>query len=306
MNQPLSRRILLRNAAALGAALVLPAPLTACTKDESSPPDPNQLRLTRWAWALREEGLARSESLGNSATRAGELAAGSPYEPFTLEAYLKAGGSPKVEPLTLSLTQFDCVTLVEGCLAVARVAAGEDSPTWQRFGREVERMRYRSGERRGYSSRLHYFSEWIADGEQRGLLKDRGKELGAAVDSRPLRFMTQHRASYPALADEGVFREIGEIERRLDGKPRLVIPSKRVPEVVSRIQSGDVLAFATEISGLDVTHAAFAYRDTDRILRVLHAPLSGGVVEVTRTTLPEYVAAIRRCTGIMVAQPLKA
>jgi hypothetical protein len=38
---------------------------------------------------------------------------------------------------------------------------------------------------------------------------------------------------------------------------------------------------------------------------VLHAPLSGGVVEVTRATLPEYVAAIRRSTGILVARPAR-
>jgi hypothetical protein len=29
------------------------------------------------------------------------------------------------------------------------------------------------------------------------------------------------------------------------------------------------------------------------------------VVQVTRTTLPEYVAAIRRSTGILVARPLR-
>jgi len=53
-----------------------------------------------------------------------------------------------------------------------------------------------------------------------------------------------------------------------------------------------------------VTHTAFAYRDREGILRVLHAPLSGGEVEITRATLPEYVAAIRRSTGILVARPL--
>ena len=93
------------------------------------------------------------------------------------------------------------------------------------------------------------------------------------------------------------------MERRLDGTPRYVVPTKRIPEVLDRIETGDVLAFATEIAGLDVTHAAFAYRDADGVLRVLHAPLSGGAVEVTRTTLPEYVAAIRRATGILVARP---
>jgi hypothetical protein len=94
------------------------------------------------------------------------------------------------------------------------------------------------------------------------------------------------------------------MERSLDGRPRWVIPTAHVADVGDRIQTGDVLAFATAIEGLDVTHAAMAYRDEAGVLRVLHAPLSGGVVEITRTTLPEYVRNIRSATGILVARPL--
>jgi hypothetical protein len=302
VNPPLSRRALLRNAAAAAAALVLPVPLAACTRR-----NPDQARLADWTTVLRAERLARSGvPVGRAAVRVGELAAGTPYQPHTLEAYLQAGGrASRTEPLTLSLTRFDCVTLVEACLAVARVADHEGAPTWERFGREVERMRYRGGKRRGYTSRLHYFSEWITDGEERGLVRDLGAELGGVEDGRPLRFMTEHRGSYRALADDAVFREIGSIERRLDRRPRRVVLTERIPEVLDRIETGDVLGFATGIPGLDVTHAAFAYRGADDILRVLHAPLSGGVVEVTRATLPEYVAAIRRSTGILVARPLR-
>jgi hypothetical protein len=239
--------------------------------------------------------------------RVGQLAAGTPYEPGTLETYLRRGGSPEArEPLTLALTHFDCVTLVESCLAVARTAARDGRPTWERFGREVERMRYRGGERGAYASRLHYFSEWIADGAARGLVRDLGKELDGVEDDRPLRFMTEHRASYPALGDRAVLGRIAEMERKLDGHSRRVVPTDRIASVADRIETGDVLAFATAIPGLDVTHAAFACRTADGVLRVLHAPLSGGVVEVTRATLPEYVGAIRRATGILVARPLWA
>jgi hypothetical protein len=261
-----------------------------------------------WVKALRSGRLARADApLGAAAVRVGKLAAGTPYQPGTLDSYLRQGGSPEArEPLTLALTHFDCVTLVESCLAVARSAVGEAPPTWERFGREVERMRYRNGTRSGYTSRLHYFSEWISDGARRGLVRDLGAELGGARDERPLRFMTEHRSKYPALRDAGVFRVLQRIEQGLDRQPRRVIPTKRIPEVVERIDTGDVLGFATEITGLDVTHSALAYRDDARTLRVLHAPLSGGVVEVTRTTLPEYVAAIRHATGILVARPLRA
>ena len=308
----LSRRDLLKHAAAFTAALALPSPLAASGRknsagDRTTPADEDRARLAAWAGALRAAGPSRADSpLGGDAIRVGELAIGTPYEAFTLEAYLRAGGSPAgPEPLTLSLTRFDCVSLVESCLAVARVADDEGAPTWERFGREVERMRYRGGARAGYTSRLHYFSEWIADGEQRGLVRDLGAELGGVEDARPLRFMTEHRASYPALADDGVHREIGEMERRLDASPRRVIPTERIDDVADRIETGDVLAFATSIPGLDVTHAAFAYRDAEGVLRVLHAPLSGGAVEITRLTLPEYVSAIRRATGILVARPLR-
>ena len=307
---PLPRRDLLRGAALAAAALLLHVPV-ACGSEEAgsaarAPADPDRERLAAWTAALRAERLAAIDRpAGRAATRVGELAAGTPYVPHTLEAYIDAGGNPAdPEPLTLSLTRFDCVTLVEACLGVARLAGRDEAPTWDGFAREVERMRYRGGERRGYASRLHYFSEWLSDGEARGLVRDLGVELGGTEDRRPLRFMTGHRDRYAALADPEVYREIAAIEAATDGRPRRVIPTERIAEVADRIESGDVLAFATSIPGLDVSHAAFAYRDAAGTLRVLHAPLSGGVVEITGSTLPGYVAAIRRATGILVARPL--
>lgn len=310
MSDVVSRRHVVRGIAMSAAALALPAPLFACRPGETRGvvADPDRERLTRWVDVLRDERLARSDvPIGRAAVRVGELAVGTPYEAFTLEAYLREGGSPLgTEPLTLWLTRFDCVSLVESCLAIARVADDRGEPTWESFGREMERMRYRGGERKGYASRLHYFSEWISDGERRGLVHDLGEELGGVKDERPLRFMTEHRSSYPGLANDSSFSAIAVTERSLDAQPRWLIPTERLPEVSSRLETGDVLAFATSIPGLDVTHSAFAYRDADGVLRVLHAPLSGGAVEVTRATLPEYVAAIRRSTGILVARPARA
>jgi hypothetical protein len=287
----LSRRELL---AGILAATALPVPWPQSNEDRR--------RLAAWAGTLRSE--PPLDSLGARAVRVGELAAGSPYKPYTLEAYLKAGGDPAREPLTLSLTEFDCVSLVESCLGVARVAALPGEPTWERFALEMELMRYRGGRRAGYSSRLHYFSEWLMDGESRGLVKILGDELGAERDSRPLRFMSEHPSSYPALANAKAFEEIVAMEKWLDGVGRRVVPVTRIPEIQHLIRSGDILAFATSIPGLDVTHAAFAYRDKQDVLRVLHAPLSGGVVEITRSTLPDYVGAISKATGILVARPM--
>jgi hypothetical protein len=318
----LTRRELLGRAVVGALALSLPVPLAACARATHAPAAPGEpgpfdhappsaedaRRLLSWVATLRGEGLHRGDSpLGSAAARVGELALGSPYEAFTLEEYLRAGGSPiEDEPLRLDLTRFDCVTLVESCVALARLARHPGEPTWSGFAREVERMRYRGGVRRGFASRLHYFSEWIADGAARGLVEDLGPRLGGVPDRRPLRLMTTRPEAYPALAHAGMVDAIAAMERSLDERPRWVVPTDRLPDVEPELRSGDVIAFATSIEGLDVTHSAFAHRDAAGTLRVLHAPLSGGVVEVTRGTVTDYVRANRRATGILVARPLAA
>ena len=304
----MNRRDALRRAAEAVGLLAMSGPLVGCMTrpGAGAPRSPDEERLVQWTEDLRDKGLTPpAVPVGKAATRVGELAVGTPYVAFALEAYLRQGGSPiATEPLTLSLSHFDCVSLVESCVAIARLSGKSVQPTWEDFAREMQLLRYRGGIREGYASRLHYFSDWIRDNELRGSVRDLGRELGGTADTRPLRFMTEHRSSYPALAHDDVFAEIAARERGLDAHPRWVVPKAAIPAVSDRIQSGDILAFATEIEGLDVTHTAFAYRDAGGVLRVLHAPLSGGAVEVTRATLPEYVAAIRRSTGILVARPL--
>jgi len=116
---------------------MLPAKLVACNRA-----DPDLERLTRWVDALRREGLGKpGVSLGLAPVRVGELAAGTRYVPDTLDEYLRSGGSPFQEPLTVSLAHFDCVTLVESCLVVARLARTEKRATWKSFGQEIERTR---------------------------------------------------------------------------------------------------------------------------------------------------------------------
>ena len=299
----IDRRTFLAHAvlAAAGASL----PRTLMGSSSASATD-DRARLAEWVRVLCAEGACRpGAQFGPVVARAAELALGLPYAAYTLEQYLAEGGTPGNEPLTLHLSKFDCVSLVESAIAVARTAAAGRGQGWERFAAEVQRMRYRGGERRGFASRLHYFSEWISDGACRGLVRDLGPELGGIRDERPLRFMTEHRASYPALRDDATFAAIGAMERSLDDSPRWLVPGDRIEEVQDRIRGGDVLAFATAIPGLDVTHTGLAHRGPDGVLRVLHAPLSGGAVEISRSTLPQYVSAIRRATGILVARPLR-
>jgi hypothetical protein len=201
MNDDLiGRREMLRRAMLAAGALVAHPLLGSATA-----PADDRARLASWVRTLRAERLTTQRvPLGRAVARVGELSLGSPYVAGMLDAYAREGGDPRSEPLTLDLSRFDCVLLVEGCLAVARAAHGQGR--WSDFAREVERMRYRGGVRNGYASRLHYFSEWIYDNARRGMLRDLGAELGGTRDERPLRFMTEHRSAYPALRDDATFQ----------------------------------------------------------------------------------------------------
>ncbi len=83
--------------------------------------------------------------------------------------------------------------------------------------------------------------------------------------------MSAHRASYPALTNDRQLHTIAAREQALDGTPRWVIPTG-IPVIAGQLQSGDVLAFATSIEGLDVTHTALVHRDPGgETRRLLHA-----------------------------------
>jgi len=299
---PQSRRNFLRNLGLSAAALMLPNRLDAALRS-AGPTTADRERLAAWLRTLRREGLPARGGLGRAIARVGELALGTPYRANTLEEYLVAGGSPASEPATCYLTVFDCVTLVESAQAIARTAA-QPNGGWDEFVHQIDRMRYRGGVRQGYPSRLHYFSEWITDNAERGLARNLGPELGAIDDTRPLRFMSTHRSAYPALRDDAAYERIVQMEKRLDPHPRQYIPTDRIPGVMDRIHTGDVLAFTTSVEGLDASHTGLAYRDRAGVLRVLHAPLSGGAVTISRGDLHAYVAGIRRSTGILVARPM--
>lgn len=269
-------------------------------RDGASPQD--QARLTEWIRMLRED-IARHPSapFGHRVARAGELTLGAPYAYKRLDAHLREDRDREAEPLTLSVTEFESVTLIETCLALARCAR-QGTDTWEAFGWEVERIRYRGGRRDGYLSRLHYFSEWISDNAARGNVRDMGRELGGVQDERPLRFMSSHRSNYPALRSDSLFEAIVEYEKRLDQTPRWVLPQEGVSHISNRIEPGDILAFATGVRGLDVSHTGIAYRDDRGTLRVLHV-FSTSEVEISSETLPDYVAK-RKSNAILVARPL--
>jgi hypothetical protein len=170
------------------------------------------------------------------------------------------------------------------------------------FTRELTRIRYRDGVLNGYPSRLHYFSEWIANNDKKSLVQNITRDLGGVVDPEPITFMSAHRASYRQLADDSVLRDIGAMEKQLSATPRYVIGESSIARVAKDVRDGDVIAAATNVPGLDVAHTGIALW-LDGKLHLMHAPLVGSVVEISTEPLAERIVRIAAQDGIMVARP---
>jgi hypothetical protein len=273
-----------------------PAALPGATTLDTTaiaPPDSATARLFADAMAHARSERLHTEPLGAIMQELGLHFRGRPYAAGLLDA-------PPAETLVVALDRYDCVTFVETMLAMARGVAAQDYD-YATFARNLEALRYRGGVLDGYASRLHYFSDWIADNARRGHVVDLTERLGGDTLDKQLTFMTEHRDRYRHLADDdSLVRRIAAVEQDLADRDLHYIPQDRIRTVYDQLQAGDVIALATNIDGLDVSHTGLVYK-ADGQTGLLHASLTDGVI--VSPDLQAYVQNIKNQIGIVVARP---
>ena len=231
--------------------------------------------------------------------RAAKRLLGQPYVAGTQEG--------RDEKLRIFLTQTDCILFAETCLGLVRTAqrCGADA-TFEDLAETLLGSRYRDGIVDRYESRLHYVSEWVAQGERNGLFRDLTTDFGGVADPRPINYMTHHSDSYAPLAGESGYAKenrarMAAVEERVSAIPRTFLPKSRIRDMESQIRSGDILCFTTAIEGLDVSHVVIAYRakPSDR-LGFIHASINEKKVIIDPRTLEAALLASRNITGIKI------
>lgn len=230
---------------------------------------------------------------GNLIVEIGRLFINHPYKAGTLEGLDK-------EKLIVNVSAFDCITFVETVLALARCAvAGKFSN--HEFRKNLKSIRYRDGKINGYSSRLHYFTDWLSDNVRRKIVTDMSQKMGGEPLRKRIDFMTAHRKLYPALGEEKQLANMATVEKNLSRKVFYIISSDRLSGHKHKIQNGDIIAFATNQEGLDVAHIGFAIRQ-GKSLRLLHASKKEGAVVISRSTLQAYLKSNKTFIGIIIAR----
>lgn len=214
------------------------------------------------------------------------------------------GGTLEIEPeqLTINMDKTDCILFVEMCLALTRTIQGDD-PSFENFCRNTQKLRYRGGVVDGYSSRNHYTSGWILQGEENGIFKEISKDLGGAKLDQHFDFMSSHLESYMQLKDNpGMVVKIMQVEKALDQHDYYYLPQNNLTTLAKGIREGDIICFVTPVGGLDIGHVAIAIKGKDGKMHFIHASSAKMKVIIDQETIADYVNSHKSTKGVRVVR----
>ena len=222
---------------------------------------------------------------------------GRPYVAHTLEVN-------DSEQLVVNTRQLDCTTLVETVVALT-MCVQQEKRSFDDYMAMLKRLRYRDGICTDYTSRLHYFSDWINDKVKMNLVWDiQGPNPPfTAVQKLRIDYMSQHPDAYKALQAHPEFIPvIREQEKALTGKSYRYIPKTEVKNTAllrQTVKNGDIIAITCNKTGLDIAHLGFAVWRKDG-LHLLNASLLHKKVVEEPMTLYQYLQKHSSFTGIRV------
>ncbi len=219
-----------------------------------------------------------------------------PYVAHTLEV-------GKAEKLVVNLREFDCTTYVENVLALSYCLKSGHCE-FQNYIDHLRTLRYRNGELDGYPSRLHYFSEWLKNNQEKGLIKVISNEIGDGKFNSEVGFMSANAEKYDRLSGNAEYiQKIREAENRVSAYDWKYISAEHLDRISDKIKNGDIIAFCSSIEGLDVAHTALALHTTDGLF-FMHASMSGDKVMLSDQSLKDYMLGRDNVYGILVGRPV--
>jgi len=223
---------------------------------------------------------------------------GVPYVAHTLEINDK-------EQLVVNTRELDCTTLVETVTALT-LCAQQGKKTWNDYLSTLRMLRYRKGVLTDYTSRLHYFSDWIRDKQAMKIVKEiqSPNPPFTAVQRVNVNYMSTHPTAYKALkAQPELVSVIRQQEQSLNTVKARYIPKsalrRSTKALRQAVHDGDIIAITCNKKGLDIAHLGFAVWKKDG-LHLLNASMIHKKVVEEPMTFYQYLQKHSSHTGIRV------
>ena len=227
---------------------------------------------------------------------------GIPYVAHTLEVN-------DSEQLVVNTRQLDCTTLVETVTALT-LCVYRHLFTWRDYLNALSAMRYRYGQIDDYTSRIHYFTEWITLNTEAGIVREiqAPNPPFSAVQHVNVNYMSQHPKSYKALREHPEYvAAIRKMEQSITGGSFRYIPKQMMKNQAllrQAVKDGDIIAITCKKAGLDIAHLGFAVWQSDG-LHLLNASMLHKKVVEEPMTLYQYLQKHSTHTGIRIIRLLK-
>ena len=222
---------------------------------------------------------------------------GRPYVAHTLEINDQ-------EQLVVNTRQLDCTTLVENVTALT-LCAYRHLYTWRDYLNALVTIRYRNGRIDTYTSRIHYFTEWITANTAAGIVTElqSPKPPFSAVQEVAVSFMSNQPDRYKALRNHPEFvADIRAMEQRVSGQHFRYIPKRLTGNVAlmrKAVNDGDIIAITCNKKGLDIAHLGFAVWRNGQLHLLNASQLHKKVVEEPMT-LYQYLQKHSSHTGVRI------
>jgi hypothetical protein len=209
------------------------------------------------------------------------------------------------EELVINFKGLDCTTFLETTFALA-LCIKNNKTDFEDFISYLKKIRYREEKIEDYTSRLHYFSDWIYHNERKNLIKDVTKNLGGIQKNFDLNFMSTNPHLYKHLKNNPDYVPIiNKQERDISSRQYFYIPANRISNISNQIKSGDFIALVSNQKGLDIGHVGIAIKNENGKIHFLHAPQVGSYVQITSEPLHEYVRKIKKHIGIIILRAVE-
>lgn len=220
---------------------------------------------------------------------------GIPYVASTLE-------KEDPEQLIINLKQLDCTTLVETTLALT-MTKRQGKSTFEAYCKNLETIRYWHGKMNGYLSRLHYFTWWMHDNIDKGLIelvKDT-THFTAPINVQN-HYMSAHPDKYKFLKLHPEWVDsIKHLEQQYNDPDGFFLPASKTllpQKELTSIHNGDIVAIVTRKDGIDYSHLGFAVWGKDNHLHLLNASSIHHKVVEEPKTLYQYLKEHPSSIGI--------
>jgi hypothetical protein len=217
-----------------------------------------------------------------------------------------ASNSVGIDKTLVCTSVLNCVTLIEMFWAITYTKYQlsqlniylTDNQIFNLFLRNLNFIKYYDGLNCELHDRIHYFTDALHQLETKGLLENIAAYNGEPIHKK-IYFISGNKKQWAAIKN---WTKIKVIEESMSQRPRFYYPLHRIEDYKLFAKTGDIIALATDVPGLDVSHCGYITFRNDSLLFTHASSVKKKVI--IEEDLCDYLSKRTSITGIYVYRPL--